>query len=283
MTFVVSSVTRCNDSTRGISSASAGSSPRAGDDRRRRAVPAGVPRRPAAARPVRLRGVLRARPDRRARTRRRVGTRRAGRRTTTSGSTTGRRGTSTRSAATTRTTGDWRAYRLSDFVEMRTFPLEPDLRRVVPAPARREPDHGRPRRAALAHEGLPPRAERRPRLRASDCLVLDVLRPYLAMRYAAARRGVTVARPRPAGSDADAREREILALVAEGKTNAEIAERALDRARHRAPAPRERVREARRAHANGRRPRRRRSRVEPGIRRSHRLRACRGRAICDLL
>lgn len=59
---------------------------------------------------------------------------------------------------------------------------------------------------------------------ASDCLLLDVLRPYFAMRYDAARsRSQGLDERGPCGG-LTRREREILALVAEGKTNAQIAE-----------------------------------------------------------
>ena len=86
------------------------------------------------------------------------------------------------------TTGDWRAYRLSDFVEMRRVPLPAgstpsgfDPQRVA------EPDHGRPRRP-LSHTKVFLLARSGGRdFDASDCLLLDVLRPYFAMRYEAAR------------------------------------------------------------------------------------------------
>ena len=119
------------------------------------------------------------------------------------------------------TTGDWRAYRLSDFVEMRRFHS-----------SRIYAEWFRPQRveslitvgldSPLSHTKVFLLARSSGRdFDAGDCLVLDVLRPYLAMRYEAARRG-------PVGSLArdslTPREREILALVAEGNTNRHIAD-----------------------------------------------------------
>ena len=120
------------------------------------------------------------------------------------------------------TTGDWRAYRLSDFVTHR------ELRRrriydewVRPTGQTNLITVGLD--APLSHTKVflfyrpagPDFDER-------DCAVLDVLRPYLAMRYEtiAAQR-----QPRggPPPSSLTPREREILELVAEGKTNGQIA------------------------------------------------------------
>lgn len=118
--------------------------------------------------------------------------------------------------------GDWRAYRLSDFVELRRF-----------RSSRIYAEWFRPQHvqslitvgldSPLSHTKvfLLARSEGRD-FDAADCLVLDVVRPYLALRYEAARRCVPEAAPPPCGA-LTAREREILALVAEGKTNATIA------------------------------------------------------------
>ena len=121
-------------------------------------------------------------------------------------------------------TGDWGAYRLSDFVTMR------DLRR------RRIYDEWvRPTgQTHLITVGLDSPLEHTkvflfnrptgPDFDERDCLVLDVLRPYLTMRYRAAC-GSRDAPGEPGGCrDLTPREREILELVAEGKTNAQIAE-----------------------------------------------------------
>jgi DNA-binding CsgD family transcriptional regulator len=118
-------------------------------------------------------------------------------------------------------TGDWGAYRLSDFVELRRYrssriyaewfrPLGVESLITVGLDA------------PLSHTKVFLLARSGGRdFDAADCLVLNVLRPYLAMRYEAARR-------RSAGSGTCAaltdRERQILALVAEGKTNGDIAD-----------------------------------------------------------
>jgi len=119
------------------------------------------------------------------------------------------------------TTGDWRAHRLSDFVELRRF-----------RSSRIYAEWFRPQHveslitvgldSPLSHTKvfLLARSDGRD-FDAADCLVLDVLRPYLAMRYEAARRG---AEGSVACDALTSRERQILALVAEGKTNAAIAE-----------------------------------------------------------
>jgi DNA-binding CsgD family transcriptional regulator len=119
-------------------------------------------------------------------------------------------------------TGDWRAYRLSDFVEAHRFRSS----RVYAEWFR--PQHVE----SLITVGLDsPLSHTKVFLLArsggadfdaADCLVLDLLRPYLAMRYE------TACRRRAGGAPAcgalTAREREILALVAEGSTNATIAD-----------------------------------------------------------
>jgi DNA-binding CsgD family transcriptional regulator len=114
-------------------------------------------------------------------------------------------------------TGDWRAYRLSDFVEMRRF-----------RSSRIYAEWFRPQHVeSLITVGLDsPLSHTKVFLLArsagrdfdeADCLVLDVLRPSLALRYEAARRPV-------ACGSLTAREHQILTLVAEGKTNRHIAD-----------------------------------------------------------
>lgn len=121
------------------------------------------------------------------------------------------------------TTGDWRAHRLSDFVEMRRF-----------RSSRIYAEWFRPQHVeSLITVGLDsPLSHTKVFLLArsdgrdfdpADNLVLDVVRPYLALRYEAARRGVES----PVGCGdltLTPRERQILALVAEGKTNGHIAD-----------------------------------------------------------
>lgn len=58
-----------------------------------------------------------------------------------------------------------------------------------------------------------------------DPVVLDVLQPYLAMRYHAVRGVREAPEELGTGFELTPREREVLALVAEGETNAQIAER----------------------------------------------------------
>lgn len=121
------------------------------------------------------------------------------------------------------TTGDWRAYRLSDFVELRRHRSS----RIYAEwfrPLRMESLITVGLDAPLTHTKvfLFSRDDRRD-FDASDCLVLDVLRPYLAMRYDTFRsRG---ANGRGGCASLTPREREVIALVAEGRTNAQIAER----------------------------------------------------------
>jgi len=117
-------------------------------------------------------------------------------------------------------TGDWRAYRLSDFVETRRF-----------RSSRIYAEWFRPQHIeSLITVGLDsPLSHTKVFLLArsggrdfdpSDSLVLDVVRPYLALRYEAACR---VAESSVTCDALTPRERQILALVAEGKTNKEIA------------------------------------------------------------
>ena len=122
------------------------------------------------------------------------------------------------------TTGDWRAYRLSDFVEMRPFragriyaewfrPLGVQCLITVGLDA------------PLSHTKVFLLARSGDRdFDASDCLLLDVLRPYFAMRYEAARSRRHGLDEGGLCSALTRREREVLLLVAEGQTNAEVAE-----------------------------------------------------------
>jgi len=120
------------------------------------------------------------------------------------------------------TTGDWRAHRLSDFVGSRRFHSS----RIYAEWFR--PQHVE----SLITVGLDsPLSHTKVFLLArsdgrdfdpADCLVLDVLRPYLAMRYAAAHARVDAA---PASCvELTRRERQVLDVVAEGKTNHQVAE-----------------------------------------------------------
>ena len=125
------------------------------------------------------------------------------------------------------TTGDWRAYRLSDFVTLR------DLRRsriydewMLPVGQTHLITVGLD--APLHHTKVfqfnrpdGPDFEER------DCLVLDVLRPHFEARYAwwLARRSASEPSAAEAAGQLTPREHEVLELVAEGLTNAQIAER----------------------------------------------------------
>jgi DNA-binding CsgD family transcriptional regulator len=125
------------------------------------------------------------------------------------------------------TTGDWRAHRLSDFVTLR------ELRRssvyyewVLPVGQKHLLTVGLD--APLDHTKVfqfnrpdgPDFDER-------DCLVLDVLRPLFAARYAwwLTRQNPPEARSATVEVALTPREHEVLALVAEGLTNGEIAQR----------------------------------------------------------
>ena len=119
------------------------------------------------------------------------------------------------------TTGDWRAHRLSDFVDLRRF-----------RSSRIYAEWFRPQHVeSLITVGLDsPLSHTKVFLLArsggrdfdpSDSLVLDVVRPYLALRYEAACR---VAESSVTCDALTPRERQILALVAEGKTNGHIAD-----------------------------------------------------------
>ena len=118
-------------------------------------------------------------------------------------------------------TGDWRAYSLSDFVETGRF-----------RSSRIYAEWFRPQHIeSLITVGLDsPLSHTKVFLLArsggrdfdpSDSLVLDVVRPYLALRYEAACR---VAESSVTCDALTPRERQILALVAEGKTNGHIAD-----------------------------------------------------------
>lgn len=121
-------------------------------------------------------------------------------------------------------TGDWRAYRLSDFVTMR------ELRRraifedwvrptgqthLITVGLDAPLDHTK---VFLFHRPSGPDFDER------DCLVLDVLRPYFALRYRATRDRRQTGDDPGTCAGLTPREREILELVAEGKTNGQIAE-----------------------------------------------------------
>ena len=120
------------------------------------------------------------------------------------------------------TTGDWRAYRITDFVGTRRF-----------RSSRIYAEWFRPQHVErLITVGLDsPLSHTKVFLLErnggrdfdpADCLVLDVLRPYLAMRYDAACARVD---PAPVScTELTRRERQVLGVVAEGKTNHQVAE-----------------------------------------------------------
>ena len=119
------------------------------------------------------------------------------------------------------TTGDWRACRLSDFVtvrQLRSSRVYDEWFRPL----------GVERYLAVGLEAPLTHTkcflfERGPGkdFDDSDALILNVLRPYLAMRYAVAAKRCAPT----ASSELTPREREIVELVGEGLTNAEVAER----------------------------------------------------------
>jgi DNA-binding CsgD family transcriptional regulator len=120
------------------------------------------------------------------------------------------------------TTGDWRAYRLSDFVGSRRL-----------RSSRIYAEWFRPQHVeSLITVGLDsPLSHTKVFLLArsdgrdfdpADCLVLDILRPYLAMRYDAAHARADAAPTSCA--ELTRRERQVLGVVAEGKTNHQVAE-----------------------------------------------------------
>jgi DNA-binding CsgD family transcriptional regulator len=122
------------------------------------------------------------------------------------------------------TTGDWRAYRLSDFVT----PRELRRRRIYD-------EWVRPTgQMHLLTVGLDaPLSHTKvflfyrpsgPEFDERDCLALDVLRPYLTMRYETARSHGRALDEQRLCAALTPREREILDLVAEGETNGQIAE-----------------------------------------------------------
>jgi len=119
-------------------------------------------------------------------------------------------------------TGDWRAYRLSDFVETRRF-----------RSSRIYAEWFRPQHveslitvgldSPLSHTKVFLLGRNRGRdFDPADCLVLDILRPYFAMRYDAAHARADAAPASCVGLTR--RERQVLDIVAEGKTNHQVAE-----------------------------------------------------------
>ena len=119
-----------------------------------------------------------------------------------------------------------------------------------------EPDHRRPRRAALAYEGVPSGAERGPRLR---CVRLPRCSTSCGRTSRCATRqldrGVRSTRSGLCAR-ADAKRTRDPRPCRRGQDERRDRRAALDLGWDRAPAPREHVREARRAHEDGRRARR---------------------------
>jgi len=119
-------------------------------------------------------------------------------------------------------TGDWRAYRITDFVGARRF-----------RSSRIYAEWFRPAHVeSLVTVGLDSplshtkvfllERNRGGEFDPADCLVLDILRPYFAMRYDAAHARASAA---PASCvELTRRERQVLDVVAEGKTNHQVAE-----------------------------------------------------------
>jgi DNA-binding CsgD family transcriptional regulator len=123
------------------------------------------------------------------------------------------------------TTGDWSAYRLSDFVSLRQLRSS----RIYAEwfrPCGIDRYLGVGLDAPLTHtkvfifERGPG-----PNFDATDSLVLDVLRPYLASRYELWDMQCRSGDSREAPDVLTVRERQVIGLVAEGMTNAEVGER----------------------------------------------------------
>ena len=149
--------------------------------------------------------------------------------------------------------GDRRLARLPP-LRLRRAPspaLEQDLCRVVPPPRGREPDHGGSRRAALAHEGVPPRSERRSRLRR---LGLPRARRAASVSRDAVRGGAVAPPAQDESRCSDLTPKRAGGPRARRRRQDERADRgaALDLRRHGAPPPREHLRKARRPHAHRR-------------------------------
>lgn len=126
------------------------------------------------------------------------------------------------------TTGDFRALRLSDFTTTRALHRTRIYAQWFrPQGVERQLTVGLD--APLWHTKvfLFSRGSRRD-FSDRDCAVLDVLRPYLASRYELCKargRIAELGRENGAPKGLTTREREVIALVADGLTNAEVAER----------------------------------------------------------